>query len=275
MSLDHPIDAFAAFLFRRRLRGACRFHALACGKAPLAVRSKHGLKLRLDPYEYVSSQVLAQGYYEEEVLEALREDLRPNDVFWDIGACLGLHALTVAKLHPAVRVWAFEPNPAMARLIRGAADENAIAVDVRPEALGARDGESDFYVEPLNAGRSGLPVWGHSPGAGKISVPIATGDRLVAAGSLPAPTVIKIDAEGSELDILRGMSAQLGGRDLRRVVFEDGPDDSAIKALVVGAGFCLRRLTRLPLATPEPRELRRRPLVRGPPDAHQSRRRLL
>jgi FkbM family methyltransferase len=248
--MDNPLHALAAFLLRRRIRGGVRFHAVVCGHAPLAASTKHGIRLRLDPHEYVSAEVLHHGYYEEEVLHAITEDLRPTDVFWDIGACLGIHALTVAKFHPTVRVCAFEPNPAMARLIREAAERNAVPVDVQQLALGARDGSADFYVERDNAGRSGLAIWGHPPEAEKISVSVATADGLVAAGRLPAPTIIKLDAEGGELDILQGMPGLLRSRELRRVIFEDGPGETEMKSRLRAAGFTFRRLTRLREAHP-------------------------
>lgn len=244
------LDALAVRLLRRRVRGAWRFYALACGRQRLPVTTRHGVALRLDPGEFVSTKVLVDGYYEEEVLEAIREDIHPTDVFWDIGACLGIHALTVARLHPAVRVHAFEPNPAMARLIREAADRNAARVEVHALALGARDGAADFFVEPVNAGLSGLGFWAPSPRAEKISVAIATADRLVADGRAPAPTLVKLDAEGSEFDILRGLAGVLRDPALRRIVFEDGTGESGIKAWLATEGFEVRPL--LPVDDPRP-----------------------
>ncbi len=239
------LHGLAAFLIRHRIRGGWRFQAWVCRGDLLRVTTKHGVILRIDPTEFVSSMVLHHGYYEEEVLQAALEGLRPGEVFWDIGSCLGLHALTVARLRPAARVTAFEPNPIMATRIEAAARENGLTVAVRALALGAKAGPAEFFVEKANAGMSTLGGhWGHSPEAEQILVPVMTADGLIAQG-LEEPHVIKIDTEGSELDVLRGMAGLLAGHLLRRIVFEDGTrPDSEIKRLLSAAGFAVRQLTR-------------------------------
>jgi len=105
------VDLIVAFLFRMNVRGASRFHTLVCGGRRLNVRSKHGVAFKIDPHEYVDGFILRRGYYEEEVLDAIRSSLNPGDVFWDVGSNLGLHALTVAKLNSGSPIFAFEPNP--------------------------------------------------------------------------------------------------------------------------------------------------------------------
>ena len=65
----------------------------------------------LDPESYLEWFIFKNGYYEREVLDAALRHLPEHGVFWDVGANIGLHALTIKRLRPDVSVYAFEPVP--------------------------------------------------------------------------------------------------------------------------------------------------------------------
>jgi len=88
--------------------------------------------------------------------------------------------------------------------------------------LGAAEGETEFEVHPWDLTGSGLPVArkrdagaGNGP-AGKSMemrrVTVRTLDSL--AQGKPLPSIIKIDVEGSELDVLRGGAQAVRAADL-------------------------------------------------------------
>lgn len=238
-------DRIAAFLFRRQLRGATRFHRLVCRGRRIAAVSKHGIRLELDPGEYIDGHVLRCGFYEEEVLDAITGSLQPGDVFWDVGSNLGLHALTVARLRPGVRVWGFEPNPTMAALIKTAATRNGLPVELLQVALDSQAGTAEFYLHEGNAGRSGLHNWTHDPQLRHIVVTTATGDQVVAEALAPSPNVLKVDVEGNEARVFQGMGKLLSDRRLHTVVFEDAVDvTTGPKRILHEAGFTLQPLER-------------------------------
>ena len=239
------LNRMSAFLFRNGIRGATRFHALFCGGRRLPTRTKHGLRMRVAPHEYVDSFVLRCGYYEEEVLRAIVDNLGPGDVFWDVGSNLGLHALTVALTRPDARVHAFEPNPEMVGLIRDAAAMNGLAVELHACALSSTAGTADLILFPGNAGMSSLGDWHHKGDQPRITVPTATGDGIVAGRPGSSPNVLKIDVEGCEVDVLRGMPATLAGAGLHTIVLEDCADpDSPAKRILREAGFSVEPLGR-------------------------------
>jgi hypothetical protein len=60
------------------------------------------------PNEYHRANTYAAK--EPETIEWLRENLRDGDVFYDVGANIGLHSLYGGKLRAACRVFAFEPE---------------------------------------------------------------------------------------------------------------------------------------------------------------------
>ncbi len=238
-------DRIAALLFRRHLRGATRFHRLVCRGRRIAAVSKHGIRLELDPGEYIDGLVLRCGFYEEEVLDAITGSLQPGDVFWDVGSNLGLHALTVARRCPGVRAWAFEPNPTMAALIRTAAIRNGLRVELLQVALDSKAGTAEFYLHAGNTGRSGLHNWANDPQLRHIVVMTATGDQVVAEAQAPPPNVIKIDVEGNEERVFQGMGKLLSDLRLHTVVFEDAADErSGPKRILHEAGFTIQPLER-------------------------------
>lgn len=205
------------------------FHALwklrARGdpSAGILCRARYGALFSLRPYSEVDAFVLRCGYYESEVLEALRPWFRPGAVFWDVGANFGLHAITAGVLEPGMTVIAFEPNPAEARRINEHAAINDARVTVAALALGGQDGERDFHVARGNTGMSTLYRWDRADYEQTLAVAVRRADALVAAGQYPAPSVMKIDVEGAEPEVIGGLGSLLGSPALQAVVFEAEP----------------------------------------------------
>lgn len=241
-------DRFWAAWRRRGWRGFHRAWGLRRsrgGTSEILVRSGYGHVFALDPTSYIDSFVIEQGFYESEVLEALRAALGAGGVLWDIGSNIGLHAVTLKTLSPAVTVCAFEPAPStMARLQQNAA-LNGAALSLYALALSDRDGLAPLSLgSPGNPGMSTLSPWHEFTYAGVCNVATARGDRLVAEGAAPAPRAIKLDVEGFESAVLRGLHDTLRHPSCRAVVFEDGPEETESKALLRSAGFTLTPLAR-------------------------------
>lgn len=222
-----------------------RFHRLLLRGRRLAVRSKHGVTLQLDPNEYVDGFALRYGFYEEEVLDAITGRLSSGDVFWDVGANIGLHALTVKRLRPDVRVYAYEPNPTLASLMVSVCEENALEVTVLELALDSDTGRAKFFLHEGNMGRCSLHNWDQSPDIKHVYVATDTADSVIRNQRFPVPNVVKIDVEGNEQRVLDGMRETLGSPALHTVVFEDVTDKtSSVKTTLIKNGFTLERLGR-------------------------------
>jgi FkbM family methyltransferase len=85
-------------------------------------------------------------------------------------------------------------------------------------ALGARTGNGVFHrSHALNSGMSGFrPV----DAVDSFAVEIETIDSLIATQRVPVPTVLKIDVEGLEHDVLIGAQRLLEDSPPRLIVFE-------------------------------------------------------
>ncbi|HUF37196.1 MAG TPA: FkbM family methyltransferase [Anaerolineales bacterium] len=142
-----------------------------------------------------------------------REFVRPGDLVIDAGAHAGNH--TRAFLALGSRVVAVEPQPLFAWFLGRVFGRNHDAT-ILQTALGAQPGRAILQissrtptVSTLDGGWRGRV--GRSPSFRnvrwdrQVEVAVDTLDGMIAA--LGRPAFIKIDAEGSEAEILRGLSA--------------------------------------------------------------------
>ena len=135
------------------------------------------------------------------------------NTFWDIGANIG--AITLPLLHKFTNLEAtlFEPSAEVAgRLIRNVANNPNLCsrATILNVALSDSEGINNFYVsnESFNSGVAGL---GHSHNRYKFSVGVQTytGDSLIESKKYDPPQLIKIDVEGFELEVLKGLKNTL------------------------------------------------------------------
>lgn len=132
-------------------------------------------------------------------------EIKPGMTVLDVGANIGLYALTFARLvGPTGQVCAFEPAPDLfaaldaGRRLNGAGNLQTFAC-----GLGARDATLRLQRSFFNSGDNRLGA-GRGDFAGEwADVPIRRGDDLVA--NAPSIDFIKIDVQGWELHALRGL----------------------------------------------------------------------
>jgi FkbM family methyltransferase len=127
-------------------------------------------------------------------------------VIYDVGAFHGI--LTLFFAARAARVVAYEPNEMNhARLIENIRLNNLTNVEVRKLAVGSRARSGTLLYSPSMAGGGSLDSRAVAPISQQVE--ITTLDKDIAAASLPAPDLIKIDIEGWELAALEGARATL------------------------------------------------------------------
>lgn len=163
---------------------------------------RHGRLTYYDNDKFVGRVLDLYGEYSEGEVEIMRLALRPGDVAVEVGANVGALTVPLANIvGPSGRVIAFEPQPRIHRLLqRNLADNGITWADARFTAAGR--GPSLAYIrepdydEEDNFGGVEICEW--FPSA--LPVPMQTVDYY----DLPRLRLLKIDAEGSELDVLLG-----------------------------------------------------------------------
>jgi FkbM family methyltransferase len=141
---------------------------------------------------------------DDELFRCLDRLLKPGDVFWDIGANVGYLALYFARPpHQLKEIHAFEPNP-RARITLESLFAGHPVVRVHAVGLGEKNEQLAMNVAP---GGSQLgTLLRKVEGGESVLVDIHQGDQYRVKERLPAPDVIKIDVEGFEPQVLRGLS---------------------------------------------------------------------
>jgi FkbM family methyltransferase len=150
---------------------------------------------------------------ERKLLEHLASMLKPGDVVYDIGANMGLYAVFLAQAVGAQgQVIAFEPEPHYCERLRGNAALNGLRnIRVSCLALGEHSGELELLPSQVGIAAprvAELPPDGERGRAGR-KVQVVEGDRLVEIEDLPLPRAVKIDVEGHEYAVLKGLRRTL------------------------------------------------------------------
>ena len=190
---------------------------------------------------------------EPEVRHFIDQYVRDGDVFFDIGANIGVFSIYAAKRHPNLRGYAFEPEFSNLSLLK----ENLIAnhligrVSVYGLAVGDKNGLSRLHVQDLTPGAAC-----HTENQASIDtteegyrVQWAEGVSVITLDTLcqdlqVVPNAIKIDTDGNEEKILKGAVDTLRNGCVKSLVIEMPPDvakSDACRHLLQAAGFSLVR----------------------------------
>jgi len=194
--------------------------------------------------------LLGRRGYETRFQEATLAAIRPDDVAWDVGTNVGLYSRTFSDIAgPSGKVFAYEPSPVNLRRLNEAVG-SLVNVTVVPVALGEHEDVVIFEQGTDSLGATSRIVDKADGGSDRqVEVRLSSGDRLVSSGMVVSPNVIKIDTEGFELEVLRGLRATLGKKILRVLCIEmhfrllrerglpNAPSD--IEKLLVSTGFSL------------------------------------
>lgn len=136
--------------------------------------------------------------------------LRSDSTFVDIGANRGQVLREAVRLAPRGQHLAFEPIPGLAAALAGAFPQ----VECRQKALGARAETATFChfrnLDGWSGLRRSLQVSDERGDPEYIEVAVSTLDAEIAD---LRPSVVKIDVEGAELDVIegaRGLLSEMG-----------------------------------------------------------------
>jgi FkbM family methyltransferase len=129
--------------------------------------------------------------------------VKPGDLCFDVGANIGDYTQTLLSI--GARVVCVDPQPLAIRELTARYARNS-RVKIEPVGLGARPGEATFYLRDHH-GASGFYPDLDSPYKATTTVPVDTLENLVARHG--TPNYVKIDVEGHELEVIRGLKTRI------------------------------------------------------------------
>lgn len=163
------------------------------------------------------------GYYELETIEVMRTILKPGDIFIDVGANIGyLSAVGAGLVGKDGQVHSFEPIPQYFQKLEKFVMFNPdYRIIVNRCALGEEEGMANINVTNLqNIGwNTMVPGLMRKETVKKtFKVPVYRLDNYIRQRALKNISLIKIDVEGFEFSVLRGLSNYFENTDHRPVI---------------------------------------------------------
>lgn len=189
------------------------------------VTTRSGIRLECDLRDRLQAEVFYLRSYSEREIELLKQLLSPGQVFLDVGAHFGLFTIEIARhLGPRGTVYSFEPSPDVVERLRHNAFVNGVADRIRTFelALDREEGTLELHADPDHPfDISKRSLFGTGPVIARVLArPL---DDLVKRGEVSFDAgldAVKIDVEGAEARVLRGMQETLGRYRPRVVVLE-------------------------------------------------------
>ena len=180
----------------------------------------------------IGVHLLTLGMWEPQYTALFRRLVRPGDTVFDLGANHGVYTLLAAALAgPTGRVLAFEPNPRLAHLAEMSARLNGYGATVTMHRLCASDANGSTWLvfEDAFSG-GGTQNRAGSEGETAIACRTAILDEMFDSADFRLD-VVKLDVEGSEGRVLRGMRRLLARSPDVRILMEFAP------AMLAGSGI--------------------------------------
>jgi FkbM family methyltransferase len=218
------------------------------------VRWRNGV-FQVNPGEIHGYYLFFFNQYGEEEIDYILQKCANASVFVDVGANIGFFSVALAQNYPSLKVIAFEPDPYIVRRLTDNITLNPAIADqihVVPYAVADVDGEVSFASSSQSYNAEIGRITTQSTHANITKVQTTTLDSFCQKAGL-IPDVVKIDVEGTELSVLRGMQSLLKNNKLHFILLEvhafylpeaERVDfNRQIEQLLIASGFSLYDLS--------------------------------
>jgi FkbM family methyltransferase len=149
----------------------------------------------------------------------------PPEIWIDVGAHLGETTLEAATRNPGLLVFAFEPNWDLARQIM----DKAANFVVLPMAVSDTDGIANFFINAetgshslMHLNHENVEVWNNGAVDFSVTAEVPTPtiriDTFMRLAKLQRIDFLKVDAEGSDLQVIQSAGERL--KDIRKIKAE-------------------------------------------------------
>ena len=167
----------------------------------------HGNKMFLDPSDSLNLSI--KEIHEPFETKLIENIINNGDFVIDVGAHIGYYTLFMAKLvGENGKVFAFEPHPLNFKILKKNIELNNYQnVIFENKAVSNKNGKTNLYISKKNSGMHRIHPSKYCEE--KIPVDLVKLNDYFQQSVLNKICLIKIDAEGSEFEVLKGMSNAL------------------------------------------------------------------
>ncbi|MDB5150370.1 MAG: hypothetical protein JWQ57_4390 [Mucilaginibacter sp.] len=170
---------------------------------------------------YIEWSLLSTGTYEDEINKLIRISLKPGNIAIDIGANIGLQSIRMAQcVGNSGHVYSFEPlNYLQNKLKRNIGLNKLENITLFPFALSDQAGEITYSIDEHKWNQGTFSLNDKNSGNKTQQISIKVADQLTEIQELPRVDLVKIDVEGFEFQVLKGLEATLK-KHTPRIIFE-------------------------------------------------------
>lgn len=189
-------------------RGKYRLAVILRYCVGLPVRTVSTVDLELFPPSSADAWTMSTMDSGTALHKAMARFLAPGTSFVDVGANIGLFSILAAKRFGA-RVLAFEPSTREIARLKRNMRLNGVSIELFAIALGDVEGEASLNTEPAANHMMNTLGAAASENSSHQKCRVARFDTLFSDADLLAISLVKIDVEGYEMQVLRGMGSAL------------------------------------------------------------------
>jgi FkbM family methyltransferase len=162
--------------------------------------------MNLKPEEHIQQQLFWYGEYEKPLGIVLKRLLHPDSTFLDIGANIGYFSLLAARSAPDGYIVSFEPVSYLFEAFENNVRLNSITnIKSIKAAVSEKEETRLIYLSDMdNTGMSSFQKPENYSGKNEM-VKVVSIDSWFSNSGLTKVDLIKIDVEGNELAVLKGM----------------------------------------------------------------------
>jgi FkbM family methyltransferase len=197
--------------------------------SPKTYRIIHGLKMEIDGFDWIQSEIVRDGYTEPLTCALMGNILQDGDTYVDVGAQLGFHSLVARHFVGASgMVIAVEPQPYNCHKLLTNWKLNGFEnLSLYVGAVGAHDGSIALHLQSAtDTSRLSLSLPPVNDLPQQFQVPINRLETILDRAELDQVRLVKIDIEGYELEAIDGIGRYI---DLvEHIILEVLDTDSAI-----------------------------------------------
>lgn len=221
-----PIGPGRAALLRNVLNSALRDYPRR-----LTAVTRFGARMRLDTRDLIQRYVYLFGVWEPHLTRWVAGALRPGDTFVDVGANIGYFSLLAAsRVGPTGHVVAVEASAAVHRRLTEHSDLNGYGAVVRAVNAAVSDKRETLHfvlASSQNIGANSIVPY-DGPAESSFEMAARPLGELLRPDELRSARIIKVDVEGAEGAVVRGMAGLLDQlRPDAEVAIEVSPDRMA------------------------------------------------
>ena len=204
---------------------AARRAVINCGAGEILIRTQVGFLLCASSDHAVLALLLETGEMERGTRILIQTYLQPGDVYVDVGANVGTHVLAAAgAMKGQGKIIAFEPFEPTARLLEKTVWINGYSdiTELHQVAVSNTAGRQKLFLGTTSGHHSLFELQPSSVATQQpVEVALDRLDGVIASGQ--HIDLIKIDAEGAELEVVEGGASLIASNPDVALIVEFGP----------------------------------------------------